>query len=213
MLRPHNDVFIAMALNLLAAVLYFRMSAGVRPFPQWLPLAITGFFEVILVATHLRKDGAANQRWGFLLLLVQLLFLILALYALISGLPHHPDLRGEDLMFAGARLWFANVLLFTIWYWRFDGGGPHSRAEEECDHLSFLFPQLEMTPDERQQLRQQHWKPGVVDYLFLSFNTSTALSPADTPVIGRPAKLTTMLQATISLSIVVVVIGRSVNIM
>jgi hypothetical protein len=148
-----------------------------------------------------------------MLLLVQVFFLLIAVGALIQGLPHHQDLRGEDLMFSGARLWFANVLLFSIWYWRFDGGGPHTRNQEECEHLSFLFPQHQMTPGERREMRQQNWKPGVIDYLFLAFNTSTALSPSDTAVIGRTAKITTMIQATISLSIVVVVIGRSVNVM
>lgn len=57
------------------------------------------------------------------------------------------------------------------------------------------------------------WSPGFVDYLFLAFNTSTALSPTDTPVLSRWAKVLSMIQATISLTIVVILAARAVNIM
>ncbi|HSI72192.1 MAG TPA: hypothetical protein VK934_03375 [Fimbriimonas sp.] len=212
-LRPHNDALIAFVLNLLAASMYIGLPRLIQVFPTYLPFAVTFALELVLLTTHYRGLGLQNQRWGFLLLMLQVMFLLSSVGALIVSIPQHPGIRGDELLWTGARLWLANVLVFAIWYWRFDGGGPQNRQGEECEHMSFLFPQLLLTRDEATNLRQTNWHPGVVDYLFLAFNTSTALSPADTAVIGRAAKVTTMLQATVSLSIVVVVIGRSVNLM
>jgi hypothetical protein len=57
------------------------------------------------------------------------------------------------------------------------------------------------------------WSPNFFDYLFLAFNTSTALSPTDTPVLARWAKLLMMVQGTISLAVVALLAGRAVNIL
>ena len=56
-------------------------------------------------------------------------------------------------------------------------------------------------------------KPGFIDYLFLSFNTSTAFSPTDTmPLTGR-MKLLMMLEAYVSLLTLALVAARAVNIL
>jgi hypothetical protein len=193
--------------------LYLGLPRLILIFPSYTPLAVTMALEAVLLVTHQKRLGMQNQRWGFLLLVFQVLFLISSVISLVVSIPSHRVLHGDELLWIGAKLWLANILVFAIWYWRFDGGGPQNRQSEECDHVSFLFPQMLMTDSEVDRLRQREWRPGVIDYLFLAFNTSTALWPADTPVIGRAAKVTTMLQATVSLSIVVVVIGRSVNLM
>jgi hypothetical protein len=52
-----------------------------------------------------------------------------------------------------------------------------------------------------------------VDYLFLAFNTSTALSPTDTALLSRQAKMGMMLQAVISLAIIVLLAANAVNIL
>jgi hypothetical protein len=52
-----------------------------------------------------------------------------------------------------------------------------------------------------------------VDYLFLAFNTSTAFSPTDVPVLSRWAKLLMMIQATIALVVVIVLAARAINIL
>jgi uncharacterized membrane protein len=57
------------------------------------------------------------------------------------------------------------------------------------------------------------WKPGFVDYLFLAFNTSTAFSPTDVPVLSRWAKGLMMVQSLISLSTIAVLAARAVNIL
>ena len=61
--------------------------------------------------------------------------------------------------------------------------------------------------------RSEHdWSPNFVDYLFLAFNTSTAFSPTDVPVLSRWAKILMMTQALISLLVIALLAGRAVNI-
>ncbi|GAC1661480.1 MAG: hypothetical protein NVS9B4_13800 [Candidatus Acidiferrum sp.] len=109
---------------------------------------------------------------------------------------------------AGA-LWITNVLVFALWYWKLDAGGPLQR-EHPTDPLqsSFLFPQM-LTHEGR----DSSWKPQFLDYLFLAFNTSTAFSPTDTAVLSRGAKVGMMLQSLISLTIIALLAARAVNIL
>jgi uncharacterized membrane protein len=115
---------------------------------------------------------------------------------------------------SAASLWFTNVLVFACWYWRLDAGGPHARDHRHVhSEGSFLFPQMAMSPEQLALTGQGAWKPGFVDYLFLAFNSSTALSPADTPVLSRWAKLLMMVQASISFTIILLLAARAVNIL
>ena len=69
-----------------------------------------------------------------------------------------------------------------------------------------------MTQD-GQRATGSDWSPRFIDYLFLAFNTSTALSPTDTPILSRWAKILVILQALISLTLVAVLAARAVNVM
>ncbi len=104
-------------------------------------------------------------------------------------------------------LWITNVLVFALWYWKLDAGGPlgRERAKGRVES-SFLFPQ--MLADENSS-----WSPNFMDYLFLAFNTSTAFSPTDTAVLSRWAKAGMMAQSLISLSIIALLAARAVNIL
>ena len=98
--------------------------------------------------------------------------------------------------------------MFALWYWRLDAGGPHQR-ETRGKHTAgaFFFPQMmDSAPNV-----DPHWTPRFVDYLFLSFCTSTAFSPTDTPVLSRWAKLLTMIQALISLLCVAVLASKAIG--
>jgi fumarate reductase subunit D len=136
------------------------------------------------------------------------LALIASLIFLIYGMAHHLN-TAATLLRAASTLWFTNILVFALWYWKLDGGGPlqRERATDRSDS-DFLFPQM-LTAEGR----DSSWSPHFIDYLFLAFNTSTAFSPTDTAVLSRWAKLVTMLQALISLMIVVLLASRAVNIL
>ena len=78
---------------------------------------------------------------------------------------------------------------------------------------AFLFPQMTLDPKIREEMGEGDWSPNFVDYLFLAFNTSTAFSPTDVPVLSRWAKILMMIQAMISLLIIALLAGRAVNIL
>ena len=66
---------------------------------------------------------------------------------------------------------------------------------------------------ERHEAQLSKWSPNFVDYLFIAFNTSTAFSPTDTAPITRWAKGLMMVQSLISLTIVVLLAARAVNVL
>ena len=133
--------------------------------------------------------------------------MIASLFFLIEGLPKHTE-SPKDLLRSAAALWITNVLVFALWYWKLDAGGPGRRERTRgCLDSSFLFPQM-INQEERSE-----WSPEFVDYLFLSFNTSTAFSPTDTAALSHWAKIGMMLQSLISLTIVALLAARAVNIL
>ena len=134
--------------------------------------------------------------------------MIWSLALLIAALPK-PEVDPKILLRSAVALWVTNILVFALWYWRLDAGGPHER-EKVSGHQdgAFLFPQMNMGAGS-----DLEWSPNFVDYLFLAFNTSTALSPADTQVLSRWAKIMMMTQATISLAVIALLAARAVNIL
>jgi uncharacterized membrane protein len=78
---------------------------------------------------------------------------------------------------------------------------------------AFLFPQMTLDPEAKRSMGEDYWSPGFIDYLFLAFNTSTAFSPTDVPVLSRWAKVLMMIQSLISLATVVLLAARAVNIL
>lgn len=135
------------------------------------------------------------------------LAMIASLALLIIGLPKHME-SPSVLLRSAVALWITNVLVFALWYWKLDAGGPGGRERARIVDSSFLFPQMMCQgPDE------ERWSPQFVDYLFLAFNTSTAFSPTDTAALSRWAKVGMMLQALISLTIVALLAARAVNIL
>jgi uncharacterized membrane protein len=112
------------------------------------------------------------------------------------------------LLGRGAAIWFENVILFSLWYWQFDRGGPAERAAGTAVPPSFAFPE-NATPE----LAPAGWRPAYPDYLYLAYTNATAFSPTDTLPVRRWAKLTMMVQSTLSLVIAILVIARAINVL
>jgi hypothetical protein len=135
-----------------------------------------------------------------------------SLALLVWSLPRH-TLSPLALLRSAAALWVTNILVFASWYWRLDAGGPHARRISVCHTKGdFLFPQMTLAPGTSKPF-DPTWTPGFVDYLFLAFNTSTAFSPTDSPVLARWAKMAMMLQSSISLATLALLAARAVNIL
>jgi hypothetical protein len=172
-------------------------------------------FGLLIPATWARSAGRAtiNRVLGILVTGVVTADMIWSLGLLIAALPRHGETPLQMLESAAA-LWIANILVFASWYWRLDGGGPSAR-ELRGVHTdgAFLFPQMTLDQQSRIAMGEQCWNPGFVDYLFLAFNTSTAFSPTDVPVLSRWAKALMMIQSLISLATVALLAARAVNIL
>jgi uncharacterized membrane protein len=105
-------------------------------------------------------------------------------------------------------MWVVNVLLFGLWYWQLDGGGPIARRTCEPADRDFLFPQ-HTDP----ALLEHGWRPMFLDYLYVSFTNAAAFSPTDTLPLSRWAKMLMLVQSAISLTLAVMVVARAVNIL
>ena len=181
-----------------------RLSLG----PRWLILAVIIILLIPTIFSLRRGMMRLNFFLSTALSAAVTITLIWSLALLIAGIPDKRESPLEMLRGAAA-LWASNVLVFASWYWRLDAGGPHVRDLRE-DHTegAFLFPQM---TDYRPNAAHEFWKPGFVDYLFLAFNTSTAFSPADTPVLSRWAKLLMMTQSCISLGTIAILAARAIG--
>jgi uncharacterized membrane protein len=113
----------------------------------------------------------------------------------------------ESLLLTGASIWATNVIVFALWYWEFDRGGPGARAVAPHPYPDLLFPQMSSP-----EVADPNWHPKFFDYLYTSFTNATAFSPTDVMPLSRWAKLLMMVQSAVSLITVALVIARAVNI-
>jgi uncharacterized membrane protein len=122
----------------------------------------------------------------------------------LPGGPHAP----VELLGTGAAIWLTNVIAFGLWYWEFDRGGPVNRLEGQSPYPDLMFPQMQVP-----ELTPPGWGPRFVDYLYVSFTNATAFSPTDVMPMVRWAKLTMLVQSSVSLGLGALVIARAVNIL
>ena len=176
--------------------------------PRWLLPAVV--VALILPTTLAHRAGRhdIDRVLGYVTSSIVTIALAGSLALLIVRLGANVE-SAQGLLRSASLLWVTNILVFAIWYWRLDAGGPHHRdARGEHTEGAFFFPQMmDGAPIENPGA----WTPRFVDYLFLAFNTSTAFSPTDTAVLSRWAKVLCMLQALISLSIVAILASRAVG--
>jgi hypothetical protein len=192
--------------------LYTALPAYLIVGPRWLFLIIVLVLMLPTIISHFRDHHFLNRVFGFTVTSVVTVGLICSVILLISVLPEHKE-SPTELLLSAASLWSTNILVFAVWYWRLDAGGPHGRDKNQGhSEGAFLFPQMTL-PTEKTAASEQAWSPNFVDYLFLAFNTSTAFSPTDAPVLERWAKVLMMLQSLISLTVIALLAARAVNIL
>lgn len=203
----------AVVAGLAVGLLFWAMPEPLTVGPRWLMLVAVAL--LMIPATIFYRIGRSdwNDLFAYSTLTVITVGLVSSLVLLITRLPTHKD-PPVELLRAAAALWVGNLLVFASWYWRLDGGGPNERDKAGVHKDgAFLFPQMMMDPELRRQMGEDKWSPGFVDYLFLAFNTSTAFSPTDVPVLSRWAKAMMIVQSVISLVTVALLAARAVNIL
>jgi uncharacterized membrane protein len=130
--------------------------------------------------------------------------IILLVHLLVNG----ARATAPTLLRAAVHMWVVNVLLFALWFWQLDGGGPVERPACAPADRDFLFPQ-----QTEPELLEKGWRPMFLDYLYVSFTNATAFSPTDTMPLSRWAKMLMLVQSAISLALAVMVVARAVNIL
>ncbi len=208
--EPRWPAFVAI---LAVGGLYAALPEVLTMGPRWLFPSVVLVLLIPNIVSHHTGSHRLNTLLGFAVDAVLTVELIISLALLIAALPTHKE-TPVALLLSAASLWVTNILVFALWYWRLDAGGPNQR-DQRAGHIegAFLFPQMTMSEEALRQTGQRRWSPNFIDYLFLAFNTSTALSPTDAPILARWAKVLMMMQSLLSLLIIVLLAARAVNIL
>lgn len=194
-----------------ALILYLTLPSKLVIGPNWLIPALEGGLLLGLVlSTPMRHSDQSPARRALVIGMLglvsatTLVSLVLLTHFLLQG----GKAGGHPLILAGIVLWATNVLVFGVWYWELDRGGPSIRCHHEVQgRPDFLFPQMsepELAPG---------WKPDFVDYLYTSLTNATAFSPTDTMPLTTTAKVLMAIQSLIALVTIGLVVSRAVNIL
>jgi uncharacterized membrane protein len=200
---PQLIVAIAVALQLL---LPDRLSIG----PHWLVPSIEAVMLISLVVASPQQIHDRHRTRRRIALTLSALASVangVSLGLLCHLLFKHQPPGGHALIISGALIWVTNVLVFSLWYWEMDRGGPGFRASGHDGPPDFLFPQ--MTEHELCKA----WRPKFFDYLYVSLTNAMAISPTDTMPLSLTAKFIMGLQSLVSLVTIGLVIARAVNIL
>ena len=195
-----------------AIVLAFVLPTKLTVGPRWLLPGIEAVLLIglIIASPRPRVRRSRTRRW-LAIALVALVSAtnIVSLTLLCRFLLRGGQENGRSLIYAGALLYLTNVLLFGLWYWELDRGGPAARMRKhDRERVDFLFPQM---TDER--WAPKHWLPGLGDYLYVSLTNATAFSPTDTMPLTQTAKGLMSAQSLVSLVTIGLVVARAVNIL
>ena len=194
-----------------AILLNLGLSKEVLVGPRWVLPSVEALLLVALfVVAPRRATTHSRSRRRLSLLVIGLVSLtnVVTLALLVHFLVGGGRVAGRPLILSGALAWLTNVLLFAVWYWELDRGGPVARFREPTHLPDFLFPQMESP-----QLAPEGWRPGFVDYLYTSFTNATAFSPTDTMPLTPIAKTLMGVQSLAALVTVGLVVARAVNIL
>jgi hypothetical protein len=151
------------------------------------------------------------RRIAFVLTAICTLMNFGALVRLIAAILAGHAGSGKTLLLDAANIWATNVVVFALWFWSLDRGGPAARGIISEAKRDFVFTQQQAGVVDPGQFKD--WSPGFVDYLFLAFTNSTAFSPTDTFPLTVRAKLLMMAEAAISLCTIAIVASRAVGIL
>ncbi|WP_327280782.1 MULTISPECIES: hypothetical protein [unclassified Streptomyces] len=196
-----------------SAVLTLLLPDDLRLGPRWaLPLA-EGLLLVALISGdpgRISRRSTVLRSVAIALVIVLVSSAVWSTVQLIDDLIHggHETSSANALLLAGGSVWASTVLAFSLLYFELDSGGPAARAHHMPPTPALAFPQ-HLSPE----LNASHWRPHYIDYLYLGFTNSTALSPTDVMPLAPWAKSVMTLQSILSLMILGLVVARAVNVL
>ena len=188
-------------------VLYLALPGHLTFGPNWLPLALEILLFIPLIFSWVTQRPLKQKTIRILtlsLLGVVTAGVAISIFLLVITLP--TNRHANTLLSSAALLWCSNILVFALWYWEIDCGGPHQRFHSTHQAVDLMFPQ-------QVDGNKTGWAPQFVDYLFVAFTGATALSPTDTYPLTRKAKTLMMIEAMLSIIIIILLAARAVNIL
>jgi uncharacterized membrane protein len=191
----------------LEVVLPERLTVG----PSWLIPSLEGALLIgLFFATPKMLEGEHPRRRRVALALTAIVTAanIYSLAALTHFLLHHKVENGRELIGSGVLIWLTNVLIFGLWYWELDRGGPGRRAAGRDGPPDFLYPQMN---DDR--VEPLDWRPTFFDYLYVALTNAAAFSPTDTMPLSVAAKSVMGAQSLVSIVTIGLIVSRAVNIL
>ena len=195
-------------------------SSGVFSLARWIVPALTLILLLALLASvpqgrvaRLLDMPTHRLRIGRRILVLTLTAIVSAANAasivwLVHLLVNGAQTHASQLLRAGIHMWCLNVLVFALWFWELDSGGPHDRLKAAPKQRDFLFPQ-----QAQPEVAEDGWRPLFLDYLYLSFTNATAFSPTDAMPLSRWAKMLMLVESAASLLLAIMVVARAVNIL
>jgi uncharacterized membrane protein len=195
----------------LAIALTVALADEITIGPRWLLPGVEALLLIALVVVAPARATAhrvGQRRFALAVIGLVSAVNIALLVRLIDHLINGGGGGGKALILSGVVLWVTNVLLFAVWYWEMDRGGPVARYLNASALVDFQFPQMDSPA-----LAPDGWRPGFLDYLYVSLTNSTAFSPTDTMPLTHTAKIVMALQSVTALLTVGLVIARAVNIL
>ena len=200
--------------NLIVALVILLQVSLPRSLNSSFPWFVCGVEAALLLVLNILdpKRAAAHAGWpritSIILIATMTIANLSSVVRLINELLNGGVKDAKSLLLTGGSIWLTNVVIFSLWYWEFDRGGPGARSQAKVSTPDFMFPQMS-DPD----LAPAHWSSSFFDYLYMSFTNSSAFSPTDVLPLTRWAKATMLLQSLTSLVVVALVIARAVNIL
>lgn len=197
---------------LLAALLNYVLPGKFTLGPNWLMPVLELIILIPLTLAAPRRvpnENRLKQSLAIASIAIVNVANFASLYLLIRTLIFNgKSVDGQQLLYSSVEIWVTNIIVFGLWYWEIDRGGPDDRLEENHGAPDFLFPQM-TSPG----CTYPGWSPYFVDYLYVAFTNATAFSPTDTMPLTPIAKVLMMLQSLCSVATIVIVASRAVNIL
>jgi hypothetical protein len=208
---------------LVAAALYSRLPgkfifgphATVATTFRWLVPGLVVLLVAALVVVHREElrvhhtiRTLLRRRMAIALIAIINLANVLSVVLLVRFIINGGKATGHELVLASINIWWTNILVFALWYWEIDRGGPAARAHDDAAEPDFLFPQMTLP-----ELFPNRMSPTFGDYLFVAFTNAAAFSPTDTMPVSPRAKLLMLVEAGVSLLTLLMVASRAVNIL
>lgn len=113
---------------------------------------------------------------------------------------------GYNLLASAIAIFLTNIIVFALWYWEIDSPGLSGKKWSKHDK-DFQFPQQDMKHD------FPVWQPSFPDYLYLSLTNAINFAAADARPLTHQAKTLMGIQALVSVSVLALIIARSVSIL